>query len=62
MAQLDRDLDDLAKVRARGSLARWIMEVSIALELLLHEALHCLQVIFVEGLAKQVQDEEGLLV
>ena len=37
------------------------MEFSIALELLLHKALHCLQVIVVEGLAKQVQDEEGLL-
>ena len=62
MAQLDGDLDNLAKVRSRGSLARWIVEVSIALELLLHKTLHSLQVIIVEGLAKQVQHQKGLLV
>ena len=62
MAQFDGDLDNLAKVRARGRLARWIVEVSIALELLLHETLHSLQVILVEGLAKQVQHQKSLLV
>ena len=62
MAQLDGDLDNLAKVRSRGCLARWIVEVSIALELLLDEILHSLQVIIVEGLAKQVQHQKGLLV
>ena len=61
LAQLECDLDDLAKVHTGGNLAGGVVEVGVSFELLTDEVLHRLQVLVIVGLSDQIQDEKSLL-
>lgn len=54
VAQLKRDLADLAQVEARSHISRRKVEVGVRLQLLHHEVFHRLQVFFVKRLAEVV--------
>ena len=60
--QLEGDLGDLAHVHATSALARRVVELSVALQLRLHELLHRFEVFLIEHLSQQVENQERLLV
>lgn len=62
VTKLNGDLDNLPQVHSRADSARGVMEVGVTFELVAHERLHGLQVLFIESLSHQIEDLKALLV